>query len=115
MANGWWGEWMTLAHALVYDLPHVPFVAFDLMRGTKRATQAEVLARIAGRLPTPQVLATGPTAVVDVVDATPGHGSRIMEGMVWRVERKGKVDFLAKWVRPDLTAGALLNAITRQG
>jgi len=24
-----------------------------------------------------------------------------IEGLVYRVERKGKVDFLAKWVRPD--------------
>lgn len=27
------------------------------------------------------------------------------EGMVYRVERKGKVDFLAKWVRQDFEAG----------
>ena len=27
------------------------------------------------------------------------------EGMVYRVERKGTVDFLAKWVRPDFEAG----------
>ena len=27
------------------------------------------------------------------------------EGMVYRVERKGEVDFLAKWVRSDFEAG----------
>ena len=27
------------------------------------------------------------------------------EGMVYRVERRGKVDFLAKWVRSDFEAG----------
>jgi len=27
------------------------------------------------------------------------------EGMVYRVERKGEVDFLAKWVRPHFEAG----------
>ena len=27
------------------------------------------------------------------------------EGMVFRVERKGKVDFLAKWVRSDFPTG----------
>ena len=27
------------------------------------------------------------------------------EGMVYRVERRGKVDFLAKWVRKDFEEG----------
>lgn len=106
------GEWIALTHSIHYDLPHEPFVPFDLMREAKRATQAEVLDRIDGRLPTPQVLATGPTLVGAIMDAKPGHGSAVTEGAVWRVERKGKVDFLTKWVRPTLIPGALLSSIT---
>ena len=30
------------------------------------------------------------------------------EGVVYRVERKGDVDFLAKWVRPDKVDGKYL-------
>lgn len=31
------GEWLALAHGTIYDLPHEPFVAFDLMIGSERA------------------------------------------------------------------------------
>jgi len=30
------------------------------------------------------------------------------EGLIFRVERKGQFDFLAKWVRPDYVAGEFL-------
>ena len=30
-----------------------------------------------------------------------------IEGFVYRVERKGKVDFLAKWVRPTRWTGSI--------
>ena len=35
------GEWLALAHGTIYDLPHEPFVAFDLMIGSERATYDE--------------------------------------------------------------------------
>lgn len=31
------GEWLAQAHGTRYDLPHEPFVAFDLIRGNTRA------------------------------------------------------------------------------
>ena len=37
---------------------------------------------------------------------------RLPEGVVYRVERKGKVDFLAKWVRPDKDDGKYLENIS---
>jgi hypothetical protein len=40
------------------------------------------------------------------------HGADFCEGAVWRVERKGKVDFLAKYVRPQKVDGCLLPAIS---
>jgi len=43
---------------------------------------------------------------------TSGHGAvDPVEGAVWRVERRGKVDFLAKWVRLDKVDGAYIPEI----
>ena len=40
------------------------------------------------------------------------HGAlEPVEGAVWRVERKGKVDFLGKYVRPDKIDGCYLPEI----
>ncbi len=39
----------------------------------------------------------------DVIDGTP-------EGMIYRVERKGQTDFLAKWVRSNFEAGKYLDS-----
>lgn len=36
-----------------------------------------------------------------------------VEGAVWRVERKGVVDFLCKYVRPDKVDGAYLPDVER--
>lgn len=37
------------------------------------------------------------------------HGSQeSIEGAVWRVERDGEVDFLAKYLRPDKVDGCYL-------
>jgi hypothetical protein len=35
-----------------------------------------------------------------------------IEGVVYRVERKGKVDFLAKYVRPDKVDGSYLPEVS---
>jgi hypothetical protein len=35
-----------------------------------------------------------------------------VEGAVWRVERKGKVDFLGKYVRPEKVDGCYLPEIS---
>jgi hypothetical protein len=38
------------------------------------------------------------------------HGAlEPIEGVMWRVERKGKVDFLCKYVRPDKQDGIYLS------
>ena len=45
-----------------------------------------------------------------------GHGAIDgVEGAVWRVERKGVVDFLGKYVRPDKVDGKYLESVTGQG
>ena len=114
------GEWLALAHGTRYALPHEPFVAFDLMTGGARVTHDELTARAdAAALTTPRVLSSGPPRSIEDVRraiATSGHGALDpVEGAVWRVERRGQVDFLVKWVRPDKVDGCYLPELTGGG
>lgn len=121
------GEWLAQAHGTRYDLPHEPWVVFDLMREHSRAIMAEVVGRInltgcdlwhASLMPKP-IGHTGAISIASVrqwLDRGNGHGGHgaidPVEGAVWRVERKGKVDFLAKWVRPDKVDGRYLPEVS---
>ena len=105
------GEWLAMAHGTRYALPHEPFVPFDLMRGHERATTPEVEERTRRTgFTMPRLIAAGDACPMDVVLAAledrSAHGAiDPTEGAVWRVERRGVVDFLAKWVRPDKVDG----------
>ena len=115
------GEWLAQAHGTRYMLPHDPWVCFDLMVGDKRATIDE-LGEVAtcGEFIVPNVIhdARGRYSSLDTQTALGLLGQGLhgaadpVEGMVWRVERQGKVDFLAKWVRPDKVDGAYLPELT---
>ena len=122
------GEWLLQAHGTRYDLPHEPFVAFDLMRGTTRATYKELRERTAGLFTTPHTVHVG--GALSIADAMSmlgdfgAHGALDpIEGAVWRVERneltspnggerRWVVDFLAKYVRPDKADGSYLESVT---
>lgn len=116
------GEWLALAHGTRYDLPHEPFVVFDIMRGSERAPFLEVMARCAwgggvGRPFTmPQLISYGPAVPVDHamtrLSARLHGASDNIEGIVYRVERDGKVDFLAKHVDHDKVDGIYLPEIS---
>jgi hypothetical protein len=104
------GEWVAQAHGTLYDLPEGegPFFAFDIMRGDERATFGEFSVRVQGLFKTPALLHVGsPMTVRDAmkIHAERHSGCDEPEGVVYRVERRGKVDFLAKWVRPDKVDG----------
>ena len=109
------GEWLILAHGTRYDLPHEPWVLFDVMRGEKRLTREELRAR-SPRFPMPHLLSEAPmtTADADAALGEHGHHGAIdrAEGAIWRVERRGKVDFLAKWVRPAHETGRYLSSVS---
>lgn len=114
------GEWLLQAHGTRYALEHEPFVAFDLMAGGVRATYAEQKDRLFGNFVMPSVIGywpMTPAAALEWIDQLgPGHGSLDpVEGFVWRVERAGKVDFLAKYVRPDKQDGKYLPEISGTG
>lgn len=106
------GEWLAMAHGTRYDLGDSrPFVAFDIMRGQRRVTAAEVAERVwLAELDCVQTIHTGGAyPVADALRALSfgGHHGALdpVEGAVWRLERKGEVVMLAKYVRPDKVDG----------
>lgn len=107
------GEWMIQAHGTRYKMPHEPFVAFDVMTGEVRLPYQKFLRRIAkGDFIIPRLISYGPPVALDWVIKRlepSGHGAlEKIEGAVWRVERSGEVDYLAKYVRPDKVDGCYL-------
>lgn len=64
----------------------------------------------------PKVLHVGGPLSVEAAMDIHGNGDHGClddpEGAVWRVERKGEFDFMAKWVRPDKIDGKYLPDVT---
>jgi hypothetical protein len=111
------GEWMTVAHGTIYHLPHEPFVAFDIIGpGNKRLVFDEFMGRLTGFFTLPKLVSIGdPVSVENALNFLGKygyHGAREqIEGAVWRVERKGVVDFLCKYVRADKVDGKYLGGL----
>lgn len=108
------GEWLAQAHSTRYTLKHEPLVVFDLMVGQERYPWNEASARLhAAGFTTPHLLNDG-CSVMSVQDAIikaeldNAHGADSIEGAVWRVERNGVFDFMAKYVKPEKIDGLLL-------
>lgn len=109
------GEWLFTAVGTKYDLPHEPFVPFDLMTGKKRLIYYDFVGRVMEvGFQVPRILGVGPCSI-SAVESLLQRGSQHLhgnidpvEGAVWRVERKGEVDFLCKYVRPNKIDGAYL-------
>ncbi|SMB96111.1 hypothetical protein SAMN00808754_1403 [Thermanaeromonas toyohensis ToBE] len=113
------GEWLAQAHGTRYVLPHEPFVVFDLMRGHEREPREVFWERVKGLFVVPRLIHRGgPISIGRVLELLEpsGHGAvDPVEGAVWRVERREKVDFLAKYVRPDKVDGRYLPEYTGTG
>lgn len=107
------GEWLAQAHGLVYKIEIEPIVFFDYFtKNNERVLFEELLATATKYgLQLPRQLHEGRAKSVESVlpllnEKTKGIESvGLPEGMIYRVERKSKVDFLAKWVRSDFTTG----------
>ena len=107
------GEWLAQAHGLKYNIEVDPIVFFDHFNADNQRSQFDYLGELAiiYGLQLPRMLHRG--KAIRVEDAKPILNLKTdkiwsnenPEGMVYRVERKGKVDFLAKWVRSDFEAG----------
>lgn len=122
------GEWLLQAHGTRYVLEHEPFVAFDLMRGSKRTPWGTFCDRVGGHLVTPATVHVGGAcSIADAMTLLGEFGKHgaidPIEGAMWRVERNELipggsgnrsivVDFLAKYVRPDKADGCYLESVT---
>lgn len=111
------GEWLAQAHGVRYDLspPRQPFVPFDIMRPGEqyddRATHEELIDRVHSEgFDTPALLHIG--GAYPVEKALSALGSRGFygaiekpEGVVYRCETGGRVEFIGKYVRSDFVPG----------
>jgi RNA ligase len=112
------GEWLTVAHGTIYDASHpgyAPFVAFDIFRGIERVCTDEFSRRCAAAdILTAKTIHDAEEALsiedaLGLLGAFGHHGAtEPVEGAVWRVERQDKIEFLAKYVRPDKIDGKYL-------
>lgn len=114
------GEWITMAHGTIYEPFAVPFVPFDLIVGDKRQPHDEMteVAEASG-LRTAHVISDGPPlgidAALDAIATGGFHGAKDgVEGCVWRCERRGEFDFIAKFVRHDKQDGKYFEKISGQ-
>lgn len=114
------GEWLLQAHGTRYNLPHEPFVAFDLFREKERLIYEQFSGRAQDcGFAIPKLLSTGPAfsvqAAIEAIKKS-GHGAiDPVEGAIWRVERKGKVDFLTKFVHHHKQDGVYLPEMNGTG
>jgi len=108
------GEWLAQAHGTRYNLKHEPLVVFDLMTEHERVPFEVFTARVEeGNFVTPFLIHKGSACSVNLALTELGkfgqHGAiDEVEGCVWRVERKGKVDFLVKYLKPYKVDGLYL-------
>lgn len=104
------GEFIAQAVGTKYQLWHEPFVPFDIMIGAKRISYATFKQRVqALYFVIPNLLHMGGSfSIGEALEKiqVSGHGAiDPVEGAVWRIERRGEVDFLTKFVRNDKEDG----------
>lgn len=112
------GEWLALAHGTLYDLEYYPpFCVFDIMAGEQRMLRQAFWARLyqSGLWAAPLLHDGGALSTKDAMSKLDGRlefPCDQHEGVVYRVERQGRVDFLAKHVRGDKVDGKHLPEIS---
>lgn len=106
------GEWLVQAHGIKYNLVDSlsVFAPFDIMVGHHRSSYLDLTWRFGDALTLPRLISYGPSVSVKWVSSvlkqpSSSHYCTKPEGAVWRVERAGAFDFMAKWVRPDMECG----------
>lgn len=118
LPEGWRvvGEWCIMAHGTIYDLnDESPFAAFDIFdKDDKRILFIDFVKLCSlYSIPSVPLLHIGqPVSIKNAIKLLgEGHYGKPdkPEGFVYRVEREGVVDFLAKWVRSDKEDGKYLD------
>jgi hypothetical protein len=114
------GEWISMAHGTIYEDVRVPFVPFDLMAEEKRLPIDQMLdVSSKAELRPATIISDGePLSVQKALIAIAAggfHGALDqVEGCVWRCERKGEFDFIAKYVRHEKQDGKYFTDISGQ-
>lgn len=114
------GEWVSMAHGTIYKPMDIPFVPFDLMVEDRRLPHDEMVeaADKAGLVHAHVIHDGGPFSVPLALAAINGGGFHgaidEVEGCVWRCERKGEFDFIAKFVRHEKQDGKYFEQFTGQ-
>ena len=115
------GEWLAMAHGTRYRIERgfSPFFCFDIMRQHVRTLSLEMFDRCKkAEVATVHPLWWGKPITIekvmdDLADDNGYHGAiDLVEGAVWRVERKGKFCFIAKYVRPGKVDGTYFSKNT---
>ena len=115
------GEWLMQAHGTRYDLIHEPFVAFDIMTGNYRLPYDEFTVRVnKGSIIHPHLIHRGsPISVECTLNRLGKHGYHgaidEVEGFVIRVQRRGEIDFIVKYLKPYKKDGIYLETQTGEG
>ncbi|MEE9573008.1 MAG: RNA ligase family protein [Candidatus Neomarinimicrobiota bacterium] len=112
------GEWMIQASGMRYNIltEDAAFIVFDIIDNQNiRVSINEFYDKLYGtELKTARMLHNGgaisPSKLIEMLNIKTEfcRSCDNPEGMVYRVERKGKIDFLAKWVRSDFEPGKYL-------
>ncbi len=107
------GEWIAQASGTKYKLQHEPFITFDLMGPGGRRLYSEFCERVPEFFPRAHLLHMGGAFSIEDAERALGtyghHGAQeLAEGAVWRLERDGKVEHLAKYVREGKVPGKYL-------
>lgn len=113
------GEWCIQAHGTIMNISNfVPFIAFDIITDKNKRLPYLNFLSYAKRLnlQTVPLLHIGqPISIKNAVKLlSNGHYGKPEkpEGVVYRCEREGNVEFLAKWVRADKQDGKYLDKET---
>ena len=107
------GEWLIQSHGIRYKINSEPIVFFDWFTSDNNRKLFGELHNLTLKysIPLVRILHVGDSIKTDELIKILNHRDAFIssiekpEGMVYRVERKGKVDFLAKWVRQDFEPG----------
>ena len=110
------GEWCAMAHGTIYNIAdESPFVAFDIIDSNNNRIIYLDFIKICIKYNIPMVplLHIGqPISIKNSIKLL-GRGyygnPEKPEGVVYRMERENKVDYLAKWVRSDKEDGKYMN------
>jgi hypothetical protein len=109
---------------VTYQIETEPFIAFDYFQNLERITASDLTnyLRPVG-FTTPRIIAIGwePRPIepmlrrLNVKTRHPVISNGLPEGLIYRVERKGKLDFIAKFVRKDFEPGIFLPELNGTG